>query len=411
MLAFRIASASLAAVVLLAGALPAQTRDAGSAFEEGLELYLEGNYADAAPHLLEATELDPRHSRALLYGALAHNNLGRYAVSDSLARMLATMEEDLDPYDRGWLGYLQHRLRGDNEGALLALEPSMRLRPETKAGYNYAWLSLGLNRPAAAKRALASVDPDAPPRSQWTSYWNLVVASHMVLGEYDDALRAANAAWRQFPGNDFVAVLVANPLAAMGRTDELMAHLESISDHETRGAWRAGAVMTSAALTLRGHGHWEQADRVLAMALDWFEGRPEAERATEAHRSWVAWTLLGAGRWDEARAAYEALSADVPDDLEYRALAGVAAGRAGDRAGALAVSRRIGDARGAYAFGENDFLRGLIAASLGDADGAVRSMEKAFGEGDLYFWTLRYHPAVEPIAASPGFRAMVRPKG
>ena len=33
------------------------------------------------------------------------------------------------------------------------------------------------------------------------------------------------------------------------------------------------------------------------------------------------------------------------------------------------------------------------------------------GNGYRYTWTLRYDPATEPIAASPAFRAFVKPKG
>lgn len=352
-----------AALLVLAQPLHAQRGDAEAAFEEGLALYLDGDNVGAAPLFLEAAELDPGHSRARLYGALSHNNLGRYAVSDSLVRLLATMQDELDPYDRGWLGYIQHRLRGDNDGAMRALEPSVRLRPESKAGYNYAWVATGLNRPAAAKRALARVDPDAPPRTSWGSYWNQLVISHLMLGEYDEALRTARAAFGGAPGNLFAANNVATPLAAMGRADELTANLEAIADHPAQGHFRAGSVMASAASVLRGHGHWQQADRVYRMALEWFETRPAAEKETEGHRSWAAWTLLGAGRWDEARRAYQELAADFPDDLQYRAMAGVAAGRMGDRQAALAAARCVGDDGGPCAFGEPDFWRGLIAAS------------------------------------------------
>ena len=52
-----------------------------SAFEAGLALFNQGQYADAIPHFVKATELDPEFGRAYLYLGRSHLNLRQWSAA------------------------------------------------------------------------------------------------------------------------------------------------------------------------------------------------------------------------------------------------------------------------------------------------------------------------------------------
>jgi predicted Zn-dependent protease len=190
-----------------------------------------------------------------------------------------------------------------------------------------------------------------------------------------------------------------------------------------------GQLMREVAVELRAHGQAAAADSVFARALGWFAERPSAERRVMAHRITLAGTLYDAGRFDEARRAYEELAAerrreakgfarnnvehlvtDPGDDPFYQGALGALAARRGDSKAAREADRALAALRGPYLAGMPTYWRARIAALLGDHDRALALLRTALQEGRTY---LELHGEADFVSLRdmPEFRDLVRIKG
>ena len=83
------------------------TFEAYQQFSEGMQSYVDNQWAPAAEAFLAAYNSDTTFVVALLYAALNESNLGRYASADSLLRIVALSADRLTPYHRLWLEFRQ----------------------------------------------------------------------------------------------------------------------------------------------------------------------------------------------------------------------------------------------------------------------------------------------------------------
>lgn len=168
--------------------------------------------------------------------------------------------------------------------------------------------------------------------------------------------------------------------------------------------------MLRAGRELRAHGFREDAVRVLNQALQWFESRPDQEKATVGNQYSQARAFYVLGKWTEAKALFEGLHSDVPDNISYLGYLGVVAVQSGDKEEGLKISKQLEENKKPYSFGNPTYWRARIAAILGDKEGAVNLLRQATKQGYVYS---SIHPTedFESLADHPPYIQLMKPKG
>ena len=386
------------------------TYEAYNSFNRGMELYVRQEYRQALPHLYRAFELDSTFPVPLLFAAMNEYNLLQVARADSVLQVLARFRDQLTPYHRYWLEYLQAVVAGENERALSAISRAAEAAPGSKAVYNFAFAAVRTNRPRQALEALANLDPERGPMRGWYPYWLILTWAQHLLGGHADELEAAERARKLHPGSLQAVRLEADALAALGRVNAVNHALTQAAALPAEGIWTWGLVAATAAADLRAHRQPEAARELFQRAIDWFEARPPAEAETEEFRTWYGATLYNAGRWDEAERVYTALAAEFPDVVRYRGLLGVLAARRGDRDKATEVSEWLRSLNRPYLSGENTMYRARITAVLGDRQQAVELLGDALSQGQEYSRELHTYIDFEVLGAYQPFQELMRPR-
>ncbi|MGB9457960.1 MAG: winged helix-turn-helix domain-containing protein [Bryobacteraceae bacterium] len=120
-------------------------------------------------------------------------------------------------------------------------------------------------------------------------------------------------------------------------------------------------------------------------------------------RSWLSWAYIGQRRFEDATAVLGP-DASAFDAFRLHALA-YANASAGRQADARAVLRKL-----VQRAREEHGLELIVAstyAALGDADGMMPWLEKAFSERSGALLLLRVHPEFDPVRGDPRFQAFV----
>jgi tetratricopeptide (TPR) repeat protein len=120
-------------------------------------------------------------------------------------------------------------------------------------------------------------------------------------------------------------------------------------------------------------------------------------------RCWLSWAYTGQHRFEEAVSVLGP-ETEVPDAIRLDALA-YAYASAGRKADARAVLEKLVErARQEHGL---DFMLASGYAALGDADGMVPWLEKAFAERSGAMLLLRVHPKFAPVRGDARFQAFV----
>ena len=185
---------------------------AGKQFDQGMTLYNQGNYAQAAEYFRKATEENPEYAPAYLYLGRAYLNMGRYA--DALPPLRTAYRLDpaafrgqaTDLFLDALLGVAAGEFkRGNISGALDALREGLSFGPEGQAKVlpqMFSWgresLSSGrLGDAVTLFREYVSAQPDLLGKAQ--GYLGLA-QTFMANGDFLKALDAATSAARINPG-------------------------------------------------------------------------------------------------------------------------------------------------------------------------------------------------------------------
>jgi len=177
--------------------------------------------------------------------------------------------------------------------------------------------------------------------------------------------------------------------------------------------------MTIAASELRAHGFRAESLVMANRAVEWHRGLVPERAAEDRYREGLASALYAAEHWDEAKALFEALvqrkaeRVDTRDDLAMvgrRGYLGTLAARTGDRGTAVRISEELASVTG-YTQGWNIYSRACIAAQLGDKDGAVELLRRAFADGLQLSLSIHRDIHLEPLWDYPPFQELMRPKG
>ena len=383
-------------------------------FLQGLELFGK-DYDEAVRHFERALEWDPEFALPKMYTALAYGNRGQYERADTILRSLRESRPAFSPLERFLFDWYEAELQGQLEKALRLLREAEKLAPHNfSIKYIVGLAARGNNRPREAVETFArfySQDPKVQSKYPLGSWWlNHLSGAHHMLGEYKKELKVAKMAEKRLPMDMRYTAIKARAQAALGRIGEVRETIAACLDADaTRGT--PGDVMVEAALELNAHGNKEASLEIFARAIEWAEGRPEAERKTESRRLFHANALYNAGRWDEAKRAFESLAAEHHDNIDYLGYLGTLAARRGDRDEALRISGELAKIDRRFLFGDHLYRRARIAALLGHKEQAVALLREAFSQGRSYQVSLHRDIDLEPLWDYPPFKELLRPKG
>jgi hypothetical protein len=384
--------------------------DAYRAYIEGVEAFFRNDFREASRHYLSAAALDTSFTFPLLWAATAHMNLSEYATADSIVRRVNLVRERLAPVDRAYLDWQLANLRGDRFGAYQAERRGFELSPERFA-HQYSNEALNVNRVREALVALAPLGEDGGWMRGYVSYWDTRSRVLHLLGEHGRELEAARLARQQRPDHPRSVIIELRALAALGRLGELDERLDDALAMQSQQGITPGRVLVEAALELRRHGRDDRAQAVVHRALIWYAERSPAER--QQLRSELAYTLYLADSTAAARALYERILADRPDDVDALGQLGVIAAKQRDRARAAGADQRLLGVTQPYLFGRHTYRRARIAVQLGEYARAVQLLREARAQGYRYTINLILHsdPDLEPLGGYAPFEELVRPKG
>ena len=290
-------------------------------------------------------------------------------------------------------------------GALLAAERAADLAPGSRARYNVAQALLALNRPAAARAQLDSLDPDHGPMRGWPAYWSQRAYNAHLLGDHQAELADANAMASRHPSQRVPGVIAARALAASHRLAALDSTIAAHDRLDPDVYWSQGAMRVVAGEELTAHGWPQDGRRWFVAAERWLRERLAILPEHAAHRYWLASALIGLARWGEALTLLRGLTRDDPGRLLYRGMAAALLARQGQSEEARRV---LGEADPADR-GEWLTFRARIAALEGDREGARALLGDALRTGvDNWHWVHgTAHADLATLHDDPRYRRLV----
>lgn len=388
------------------------TLEAYEAYADGIDHFLRRDFEKAAPLLLRAGKLDPGFQQATLRSLEAYLNLQRWEMVDSLLAALEEARSRLTREDRLLLDVIRGHLDHDRE---LSMDRRARLAemfPNSYFAYGAAWQGLAYNRPQRALRFLGAMDPSRGPMARWPPYWIVYADAYHLRGEYGSELEVAQRAQREFSRASDLIHLELQPLAALGRFEELreaLARAEAISDRTP------ARLRERAASELRAHGHTDTAAVYLGEALAWYGTGTAEER--RRRRGEIARTLYQAGRIDSARVLYEEMLSGMPEPTDgpsrsrvvrLRGRLGTILARQGHVREARQIDGWLASVDWPYMLGAPTVWRSRIAAVLGEDDRAVALLREGLQRANFGIW-VHSDPDLVRLREHPGFREILYP--
>jgi serine/threonine protein kinase len=383
------------------------TYDAYSQYMQGLELFEKKfDYAGSIPYFKKAFALDSTFVLPLVSACAAYINLGQFAQTDSLTRILERQRAELSPVRRAYLDATKAELAGDLMGVLVATRAAVEQAANPTWYYQLGFVAFRNNRIGEAIEAFKKVDHDRT----WAPYWSYLADCYHLLGDYEKAIEYAREGQRRFPKAFYHYVDELSSLAALHRSDELRKFIDELTT--LRGIGTPGGFRRAAAEELRAHGHEGEAMLLLDEAVRWYE--QVAPDSMESLRESYALTLYDARRWEKAKSVYEGLFSASRDSVTgrgYLSYLGFIAARLGDRKQAMEISEWLKNLKVPYLRGGNTYERACIAAILGDKEKAVALLKESFLQGSSFSINVHRDFDFESLWNYSPFTEFLKPKG
>ncbi len=363
-------------------------------FWQGGDARLRGEMEEALENFEQAWAMDSTWISPLLYTSLTLINLNRPAEADSLLQVAAGRRQHMSEPEHLTFQILHSDF--DVEDPTVKLR-SVRRLAELAPGVGLRWgymVAQQAHRPQEALEFLARVDTASPGfKRAGSEYWRYTAFVHHALGQFEEQLEVAREGRRRFPDHMHLLDNQLRALAALGRTAEIEALLDTVLALPGTELGSGNVVVPHLRVLftgteLRVQGHPDAARRTFQRGLDWIEARPP--EWMRQHPSWYwlskAAFLYELGRWEEARDLYERLAEEPehwdPPLLEepdiLASLAGAAA-RLGDVERARAITLELAERfEGSPRASKVLLSRARIAAVLGERDEAVQLLRDGF---------------------------------
>jgi len=382
---------------------------------EAYRLYRQGEDArsrweidESLEYFEQAQAIDSTWMAPLLMRATGLMNNDRKVEADSLLQLAARYRARMSEPERLALQGLSSHIK--DVDPTLKLQGARRLAEIAPMigipwAYHTAWAAY---RPQETLEYLARVDT-ASPRFKEDEYWSMTATMHHMLANYETGLDVARDGRRRLPNNLALLNRQLEALAALGRTTEIEALLDTVfalpeTERGDWDTWTPHLLARNAGFELRAHGYPDAAMDAFERGLNWLESQPlEWQRQHAWYRRPRPAFLYELGRWEEAADLYQLLAQEAdwepePDEellyvLVYAAenlasLAGAAA-----RLGELERARKISvelDERIEKALGQipqvmvkrtTAWLRleqARAAAAIGEREEAVELLSEGF---------------------------------
>ena len=352
------------------------TFSAYRAFDRGLGLYNQQQYAGAATEFRQAWSADTNFAVPLIYAAMAHWNQQDYEWVDTLVAMAQQRRDRLSEYDRLQVEYLAALLASAGERAVTAGKRAVDIAPESRAAYNLGRDLIAMNRAAEGRAVLEKINPDRGLMKGWPSYWTQLAHARHLTGSYDAELEATRAMRQRFPELGVAWVLEARALASLGRTTELDSLFKLTTALPAAQYWSHGGALVVAGEELIVHRDSTLGLPLLRQAVDWLLRELRADPGRRDHLYWLGSAYYDLGRWHDADTVFATLIRLHPERFRDRGVAAVARARMGDHRGA---ARIVGDPP-RFARGEHTTIRARLAAVAGDTAAARALRLRALAE-------------------------------
>jgi tetratricopeptide (TPR) repeat protein len=328
-------------------------------------------------------------SVALGMAARAALTLG--GTSDSVAQDLFLKYEalrrksDSDETYNAYLGLLDAAIARDPNYADAYVEKSSLLA--TRATAYPANPADGAMKLAQAEQAARKAIAIAPRLGAGYAMLGYIAASRLDFGE---ALAMARRGLAESPNSSRVLKSVADSFIYLGSADEALAHM-------THGLSLDPLEAGFHSLRAQAHYYSRRYKQAIDDARKALSVAPE--RQTPHHL--IGDSLQELGKFDEARAEYQKMAAELPFRITGEA---ILAARTRDRSGAAAgiarLKQMLGDAF-SYQYGQ-------IHAQLGEPDRAFAALDTAVEVKDPGLITLQKDPVMDPIRPNPRFAALLK---
>jgi tetratricopeptide (TPR) repeat protein/TolB-like protein len=395
------------------------------AFVAGQAAYWQGRPAAEVRALFQrAAEEDSTFITAPVWLAFVGANGAGCALTDSIATALEGRRAALGSFDRLTLDISAARCRNDWDAGFDLAREQAALRPRsTYAVYTAGVFGLHSGHFRQAVALLGSIDPERDlgwlTDSAKMIYWRDYAGALHLTGDYGGELRHAERLVRGFPDRAVARLLVARALAAFGRGNEALTHLEVAlripADESARiqAGLSAGHIATLLAMELRVHGDTAAARIAAERAVDWFRDVPKGQLAGRYERYFWARCLAMLGRYDEAVAAMAFRAPSESNDLLYLGLEGVLAGYRGAADAAAEADGRLAAMVDPAITALVTAQRARVAMARGERERALELLEWAFDRPLARVPTgmdLHMDPVYDPLRGDPRFERINRGK-
>jgi serine/threonine-protein kinase len=367
------------------------------------------NYGEALQHYRRAIALDSAYTGAWTGAAMAAALQRDCEPVESTAERFRRLAVVLPPADESQLEIALAYCSRDFEGALHATRKAVQVVPRSVAVRALgAVMATELLRPKEALAFLKPLDLEhRPVTSRPVAFARSWVGLALHLdGNFAEQLRLALSSGEGRP-----SVHEVGALAGLGRAPEAeRVALSALPPaYSEEGSWSLQLVVC-AALELRAHGYSDAGQRVLDRAAAWL-GPVAVTSAATPDNSPCMWSHFNAsyyaGRWEEARQAYQHRLAEDSTDAKAHAALGALAARRHDQREVERMTAWLASRSNPGAFQ----ARARIAALLGNKEEAVQLLRESFDRGLEGKMFLHLDPDFESLLDFPPYRELIRPKG